>query len=283
MLLLGDGAAGFSLMDVDTLVRHDLPVVMVMGNNSAWGLEKGPMQMLYGYDVIADLAPRTAYDEVVKALGGGGETVTDPRQIGSALDRAFDAERALPRQRHHRRQRGLPARDVRHLRPRIVRIRRAEPRDHAAIGEVTVAAYAGLSEADEGGYTDKLRDAATRDREAELWVATVSDDRRHDPRHRDRLPRRLALARDRPRGRGRVPDARGVTAGPGPGRRRRPGRAVHQPVPRGRRAGDRALDAARHARRAPALRAPRVRARPERDWSPVPGVDLVAYHLDLAP
>ena len=88
-LLLGDGAAGFSLMDVDTLVRHDLPVVMVMGNNSAWGLEKGPMQMLYGYDVAADLAPRTAYDGVVKALGGAGETVTDPRQIGPALDRAF--------------------------------------------------------------------------------------------------------------------------------------------------------------------------------------------------
>ncbi|UMG91945.1 acetolactate synthase [Nocardioides sp. TF02-7] len=57
VLLLGDGAAGFSLMDVDTLVRHRLPVVMVMGNNSAWGLEKGPMQMLYGYDVAADLAP----------------------------------------------------------------------------------------------------------------------------------------------------------------------------------------------------------------------------------
>ena len=89
VLLLGDGAAGFSLMDVDTLVRHDLPVVMVMGNNSAWGLEKGPMQMLYGYDVAADLAQRTAYDDVVKALGGAGETVTDPRQIGPALDRAF--------------------------------------------------------------------------------------------------------------------------------------------------------------------------------------------------
>lgn len=88
VLLLGDGAAGFSLMDVDTLVRHGLPVVMVVGNNSAWGLEKGPMQMLYGYDVAADLAP-TRYDEVVKALGGAGETVTDPRQIGPALDRAF--------------------------------------------------------------------------------------------------------------------------------------------------------------------------------------------------
>ena len=91
VLLLGDGAAGFSLMDVDTLVRHDLPVVMVMGNNSAWGLEKGPMQMLYGYDVVADLADRTRYDEVVRALGGGGETVTDPKEIGPALDRAFAA------------------------------------------------------------------------------------------------------------------------------------------------------------------------------------------------
>ena len=92
VLLLGDGAAGFSLMDVDTLVRHGLPVVMVMGNNSAWGLEKGPMQMLYGYDVVADLAPRTRYDEVVRALGGAGETVTDPRRIGEALDRAFAAD-----------------------------------------------------------------------------------------------------------------------------------------------------------------------------------------------
>ncbi len=89
VLLLGDGAAGFSLMDVDTLVRHDLPVVMVMGNNSAWGLEKGPMQMLYGYDVAADLNPATSYDGVVKALGGAGETVADPREIGPALDRAF--------------------------------------------------------------------------------------------------------------------------------------------------------------------------------------------------
>ena len=92
VLLLGDGAAGMSLIDVDTLVRHNLPVVMVVGNNSAWGLEKQPMQMLYGYDVVADLAPQTRYDEVVRALGGGGETVTDPRQIGAALDRAFAAD-----------------------------------------------------------------------------------------------------------------------------------------------------------------------------------------------
>lgn len=89
VLLLGDGASGMSLMDVDTLVRHDLPVVMLMGNNGAWGLEKQPMQMLYGYDVAADLRPGTRYDQVVTALGGGGELVTDPEQIGPALDRAF--------------------------------------------------------------------------------------------------------------------------------------------------------------------------------------------------
>lgn len=89
--LMGDGAAGFSLMDVDTLVRHRLPVVMVCGNNGIWGLEKAPMQMLYGYDVAAELAPQTRYDEVVRALGGGGELVTDPGQIAPALRRAFDS------------------------------------------------------------------------------------------------------------------------------------------------------------------------------------------------
>jgi acetolactate synthase I/II/III large subunit len=91
VLLLGDGAAGMSLMDVDTLVRHDLPVVIVVGNNAGWGLEKHPMRFLYGYDVAAELAPGTAYDGVARALGGAGETVTDPAQIGAALDRAFDA------------------------------------------------------------------------------------------------------------------------------------------------------------------------------------------------
>lgn len=91
VLLLGDGAAGMSLMDVDTLVRHDLPVVMVVGNNSAWGLEKHPMRMIYGYDVIADLAPETRYDSVVGALGGAGETVRRPQDVGPALDRAMSA------------------------------------------------------------------------------------------------------------------------------------------------------------------------------------------------
>ena len=91
VLLLGDGAAGFSLMDADTLVRHRLPVVMICGNNGIWALEKYPMQALYGYDVVADLQPGCRYDEVVRALGGAGETVTRPGDIGPALRRAFDA------------------------------------------------------------------------------------------------------------------------------------------------------------------------------------------------
>ena len=89
VLLLGDGAAGFSLMDTDTAVRHQLPMVMICGNNGIWGLEKHPMQQLYGYDVAADLQPQCRYDQVVAALGGAGEIVTAPGQIGPALRRAF--------------------------------------------------------------------------------------------------------------------------------------------------------------------------------------------------
>ncbi|MBI4882525.1 MAG: acetolactate synthase [Actinobacteria bacterium] len=91
VLLLGDGAAGFSLMDVDSMVRHKLPVVMIVGNNGLWGLEKHPMQAIYGWDIACDLQPSLRYDDVVKALGGAGETVSDPAQIGPALDRAFAA------------------------------------------------------------------------------------------------------------------------------------------------------------------------------------------------
>ncbi len=207
VLLLGDGAAGFSLMDVDTLVRHNLPVVMVMGNNSAWGLEKGPMQMLYGYDVVADLAPRTPYDEVVKALGGAGETVTDPRQIGAGAGPRVRRERALPRQRDHRRRRGVPAHHVRHLSPRPCSSAGPTTWDYATVGEVTVAAYAEFTTGPQDAYIAHLRDAATRDREAELWVATPDD-------RDDLVLGTVTICPDGSpwrelggRGRGRVPDA----------------------------------------------------------------------------
>ncbi|HET6211538.1 MAG TPA: acetolactate synthase [Micromonosporaceae bacterium] len=90
-VLMGDGAAGFSLMDVESLARQGLPVVIVLGNNGIWGLEKHPMRAMYGYDVAADLQPGLRYDDVVAALGGAGETVARPDQLGAALKRAFDA------------------------------------------------------------------------------------------------------------------------------------------------------------------------------------------------
>jgi len=91
VLLLGDGAAGFSLMDADSLVRHNLPVAIVVGNNGCWGLEKHPMRQLYGYDVAADLQAGCRYDRVVSALGGAGETVERPDHIAPALKRALGA------------------------------------------------------------------------------------------------------------------------------------------------------------------------------------------------
>ena len=90
-VLMGDGAAGFSLMDVESLVRQRLPVVIVVGNNGVWGLEKHPMRAMYGYDVAADLQPGLRYDDVVRALGGAGETVSRAKELGPALDRAFAA------------------------------------------------------------------------------------------------------------------------------------------------------------------------------------------------
>jgi acetolactate synthase-1/2/3 large subunit len=91
VLLLGDGAFGFSGMEFDTLARHGVNVVGVMGNNGIWALEKHPMEFLYGYSVAADLRPKTRYDEVVEALGGYGELVERPQDVRGALERAFSA------------------------------------------------------------------------------------------------------------------------------------------------------------------------------------------------
>jgi len=93
VLLVGDGAFGFSGMEFDTLARHGVNVVGVMGNNGIWALEKHPMEFLYGYSVVADLRPGTRYDEVVRALGGHGALVERPDELRPALGRAFEAGR----------------------------------------------------------------------------------------------------------------------------------------------------------------------------------------------
>jgi acetolactate synthase-1/2/3 large subunit len=91
VLLLGDGAFGFSGMEFDTLVRHGVHVVGVVGNNGIWALEKHPMESLYGYSVAAELRPETRYDQMVAALGAHGELVRTPADLRPALERAFAA------------------------------------------------------------------------------------------------------------------------------------------------------------------------------------------------
>jgi acetolactate synthase I/II/III large subunit len=91
VLLLGDGAFGFSGMEFDTLARHGVNVVGVMGNNGIWALEKHPMEFLYGYSVAAELRPGTRYDQVVEALGCHGELVERPDELRPALERALSA------------------------------------------------------------------------------------------------------------------------------------------------------------------------------------------------
>jgi len=93
ILLLGDGAFGFSGMEFDTLARHGVDVVGVMGNNGIWALEHHPMKFLYGYSVAAELRPETRYDQVVEALGGHGELVREPGELRGALERALGAGR----------------------------------------------------------------------------------------------------------------------------------------------------------------------------------------------
>jgi acetolactate synthase-1/2/3 large subunit len=89
VVLLGDGAAGFSLTDWDTLVRFGIDVTFVCGNNAGWGLEKGPMRKLYDSDVATNLRPETRYDEVMRAFGGDGEMVRQAGDIGAAIERAL--------------------------------------------------------------------------------------------------------------------------------------------------------------------------------------------------
>lgn len=91
LALLGDGAFGISGMELDTLVRHEVPVVAVIGNDGAWAQIRGPQIGLYGKGraVATRLGNATRYDEMAKALGGHGELVDDPGEIGAAIDRAF--------------------------------------------------------------------------------------------------------------------------------------------------------------------------------------------------
>jgi acetolactate synthase I/II/III large subunit len=88
VMLTGDGAFGFNAMEFDTAVRHNLPVVTILGNDSAWGIDRQIQLGLYGRPVATDLL-QSHYEMVVQGLGGHGEYVERPEDLAPALERAF--------------------------------------------------------------------------------------------------------------------------------------------------------------------------------------------------
>jgi acetolactate synthase-1/2/3 large subunit len=91
-MLTGDGAFGFNAMEFDTAVRHKLNIVAILGNDSAWGIDRQIQLGLYGRSVATDLR-QARYDQVVEGLGGYGEFVSSPDELEPALQRAFAANR----------------------------------------------------------------------------------------------------------------------------------------------------------------------------------------------
>jgi acetolactate synthase-1/2/3 large subunit len=102
--ILGDGAMGFHLQEVETAVRHGLPVVFVVLCDKQWGMVKltqqlglGGMRAALGVDdqgtINADLG-EIAFDDVARAMGAHGERARAPAELDAALARAFAAAKA---------------------------------------------------------------------------------------------------------------------------------------------------------------------------------------------
>lgn len=90
LVLNGDGAFGFSAMEFDTAVRHNIPFVCVVGNNGWWGMEGHPQEAMYGKDrIVGTVIGSRPYHKMVEGLGGYGELVERPEEIRPALQRAF--------------------------------------------------------------------------------------------------------------------------------------------------------------------------------------------------
>jgi acetolactate synthase-1/2/3 large subunit len=91
-LFTGDGSFGLSAMEVDTAVRHNLPVIVIVSNNAGWGDVRYEQDELFGSGRhIASNLPGVRYDRLAKALGGHGERVDRVEDLRPALERAIDS------------------------------------------------------------------------------------------------------------------------------------------------------------------------------------------------
>jgi acetolactate synthase-1/2/3 large subunit len=93
LLISGDGAFGLNGMELETAVRFKLPFTCVIGNDGGWGQIRSPQVSFFGETrTVATSLPTTRYDRMVEALGGRGAYVTDPGEIGPALERALASD-----------------------------------------------------------------------------------------------------------------------------------------------------------------------------------------------
>lgn len=88
LIVNGDGSFGLNGFEFDTAVRFELPIVSIVGNDAGWGQIRTPIKKMMGRAPATSLT-LACYDRIVEAMGGYGEMVTDPAEIGPALERAF--------------------------------------------------------------------------------------------------------------------------------------------------------------------------------------------------
>lgn len=90
VLVFGDGSFGLHAMEFEAMVRQNIPVVALIGNDAAWTqILRGQVE-LYGEErAVATKLDYTRYDEIVRAVGGFGAYVETLDQLGPALDEAF--------------------------------------------------------------------------------------------------------------------------------------------------------------------------------------------------
>jgi len=86
-LIYGDGSVGYSLAEFDTLVRHKLPVIAVVGNDAGWS-QIARDQVTYLHDDVATVLKPTAYDHVVEGLGAKGFCIERSEEIAPVLEEA---------------------------------------------------------------------------------------------------------------------------------------------------------------------------------------------------
>jgi acetolactate synthase-1/2/3 large subunit len=90
VVMTGDGALGFSVMELETAVRYGIPVVIVVANDAGYGVEVYYQQKWFGPDrIVGTELTNTRWDLLTESLGGHGEFVDAPEQLRPALERAF--------------------------------------------------------------------------------------------------------------------------------------------------------------------------------------------------